>query len=408
MPQLAQLVREKYPGVYDDLDDAALEQAVRSKYPGVYDDLAEPKAEHPHARLARVVGENLPAVGGAIGGMLGAVGGPVVAAGTAGLGGAAGRLAQRAVAGDVNDVGEMATDAAVEGGKQGAIESVGGGLGRGVNFLGKRLYRGLAKPSKALREQYPDAIDTLVDEGATLTHRGLGKVEGALGKSAQKADAMIDAAAPTATLIKPKEIVSQFGGTVKELRKRADIGQPSELGRVGERGRRIVATGRNGGIDLKRAQELKRTAQNAANAGYRQAERGTVKEVGADTLLDKDVARGLRGAIERRVPGIDVVNRRTQSLGGAKDVVDDALQREGNNLAFGGAKEGLAALGAMGGYAASGGDADRAVQLGVLTRLLATPSTGSMAAIGMNRLGRSPIIQNAIRSLLMATHESEP
>jgi hypothetical protein len=36
---LAFKVRQKYPGAYDDLDDAALEAAVTAKHPGVYDDL---------------------------------------------------------------------------------------------------------------------------------------------------------------------------------------------------------------------------------------------------------------------------------------------------------------------------------------------------------------------------------
>lgn len=66
--QLAQKVRAKYPGAYDDLSDEQLEQAVTAKYPGVYDDLIEPpKAQtqtsppidHPHARTARVVGDVL-------------------------------------------------------------------------------------------------------------------------------------------------------------------------------------------------------------------------------------------------------------------------------------------------------------------------------------------------------------
>lgn len=42
MPQgqtLAQMVRTKYPGAYDDLSDQQLEQQVRAKFPGVYDDL---------------------------------------------------------------------------------------------------------------------------------------------------------------------------------------------------------------------------------------------------------------------------------------------------------------------------------------------------------------------------------
>lgn len=36
---LAQRVRAKYPGVYDDLSDSDLESKVKAKYPGVYDDL---------------------------------------------------------------------------------------------------------------------------------------------------------------------------------------------------------------------------------------------------------------------------------------------------------------------------------------------------------------------------------
>ena len=36
---LAQMVRAKYPGAYDDLSDQALEQQVKAKFPGVYDDI---------------------------------------------------------------------------------------------------------------------------------------------------------------------------------------------------------------------------------------------------------------------------------------------------------------------------------------------------------------------------------
>lgn len=40
MPQtLAQMVRAKFPGAYDDMNDAALESSVRAKFPGAYDDI---------------------------------------------------------------------------------------------------------------------------------------------------------------------------------------------------------------------------------------------------------------------------------------------------------------------------------------------------------------------------------
>lgn len=64
---LAQMVRAKHPGAYDDLTDEQLEKAITAKYPGTYDDLMQPPQpeaqaaapEHPHARTARAVGNAL-------------------------------------------------------------------------------------------------------------------------------------------------------------------------------------------------------------------------------------------------------------------------------------------------------------------------------------------------------------
>ena len=44
---LAARVRAKYPGAYDDLDDATLERQVRAKFPGVYDDIPSTAATPP-------------------------------------------------------------------------------------------------------------------------------------------------------------------------------------------------------------------------------------------------------------------------------------------------------------------------------------------------------------------------
>jgi hypothetical protein len=147
---------------------------------------------------------------------------------------------------------------------------------------------------------------------------------------------------------------------------------------------------------------LKRTAQDSAQAAYKMRDRGATKQLGADDLLDEATARGLRKGIENRAPVADV-NKVTQSRIGVDRMVSDSVGREGNNLAIGGAKEGLAVLGGIGGYLGTG-DTDSAVKLGLLTRLLATPSTGSMVAIGANEVGRSQLIQNALRAL-MASHE---
>lgn len=55
MPQtLAQLVRAKYPGAYDDLSDQQLESSVRAKYPRIYDDIptTQTKTEKPKDRTS--------------------------------------------------------------------------------------------------------------------------------------------------------------------------------------------------------------------------------------------------------------------------------------------------------------------------------------------------------------------
>lgn len=49
MGQLAQKVKEKYPGVYDGKTDAEIESAITKKYPGKYDNLAE--AKKPDSKL---------------------------------------------------------------------------------------------------------------------------------------------------------------------------------------------------------------------------------------------------------------------------------------------------------------------------------------------------------------------
>jgi hypothetical protein len=147
---------------------------------------------------------------------------------------------------------------------------------------------------------------------------------------------------------------------------------------------------------------LKKTAQESANAGYRQAERGTVKEVSADTMLDKDVARGLRKAIEKRIPDIAPVNKRTQQLGGAKDALEDAMSREGNTLAFNGLRD----VGAIGGGAmlgAASGSAGLGAGAGLLMKLLSTPAMGSRAAILANDAARLGVPEGLLRAL-MASH----
>lgn len=60
-PTLAQRIKAKYPGQYDDLPDAELEAKVIAKYPGVYDDVPRTQGgDRPGMNFATVNGQRVP------------------------------------------------------------------------------------------------------------------------------------------------------------------------------------------------------------------------------------------------------------------------------------------------------------------------------------------------------------
>lgn len=348
--------------------------------------------------------DQLPTTFGAVGA---AAGGPAGAA----VGGAGGALVRDLIRANQSDprtprtalaaAGNVGGSAALQGALTGAGNVVSGQLAK----RGHRLYQGLLKPSKGSRAEFPDAVETLLRERATISQAGADKIGRRLVQSSDEAKALI-AGATDAPPVTGREIVSEYAPVVGELRKRAAIGQPSQLSEVGARGRRVMQQSKQG-IPLARAQELKQTAQTASSGAYRQLERGGAKELSAESLLDKATAGGLRKAIETRVPAIKGVNQRTQSLMGAERALEDALAREGNTLPFGMRDVmgllGGGALGAVGGPVGASSGAATGL---ALMRLLAQPRPGSATAIGMHELSKMPLDQ-AIRMLLAAYSQSE-
>jgi hypothetical protein len=278
-------------------------------------------------------------------------------------------------------------------------------LGVGQKFA-RRLISGLLKPNKALKEGFggsQELAGTLLENRAPITQRGLTKITDRLTGSRNTAMDMVRAAEQQGTQgVVPKDVISEFAPVVQELRKRIDIGQTGNMAQVGARGKAILRTaGRGGGdIPLTRAQALKETAQDASSGAYRAMERGGQKQLSADDLLDTAVARGLRQGIERKVPGVGPQNKITQGLIGGRNALEDALERESNNLGIGGAKDALAMM--AGGGAIAAGAGPMAAPLAITTRLLATPSTGSMAAIALNEASKSGVLDASTRAALLA------
>ena len=302
--------------------------------------------------------------------------------------------------------GRMAEGAIGGGVASGAPMQVGQKIvGIGTN-LAERIYSGLLKPKQGLKDSFGggrEIASTLLNERAPITRGGLAKVTSRLGQSRDQAMGLVnDAHTQGMQGVVPKDVLSEFAPVIQQLRKRIDIGQPNQLPQVGARGRAILKTaGRSGGdIPLPHAQALKETAQDAASGAYRTIERGTQKQLSADDLLDASVAKGLRKGIERQVPGVGAQNARSQSLIGGKNALEDAIERESNNLGVGGAKDALAMMAGGGAYAAGAGPA--ALPLAVGTRLMTTPSTGSMGAILLNEASKKGVLDGATRAALLA------
>lgn len=385
--------------------------------------LAEFRApsEHPHARVARLLEENLPSVGGAIGGALGAVGGPVVAAGTAALGGAAGRLGQRVVEG-IRSVtqprnlsslvsGEQAappsaaalvTDAAKSGALEGGLQLAGGVAGKGLAAGGRRLYSGLLKAKDATVQSFPTVVQDLIADARPITQGARRKVVEGMRRIGGEKGRVLAAADAEGKTVSRETLRSGLDDILQDVIAKSE--QPgADMKSLAKIEREFIPDEPT--VSVSRADAIKSSLQNKAQRGYRQQAMGTRV---SDTPMRarQAIAAKAQQAVEEAAP-VAELNKQYARHKGESIALRDALKREGNNNLIGGAKDLWALAGAGAGYAASGGDTERATQLGLIARLLATPSTGSRAAILADRIGNSQAIQTALRGLLAVSHGDE-
>lgn len=242
---LAQRIRAKYPGAYDDLNDQQLESSIKAKYPGVYDDIpttAAPSSLMDPSRrpvsaedfidkgqraegatfaeklgnAAKMIGGALPTVGGMVGGAVGGVPG-------AAIGGAAGEgyrdILQNVteLPGAVRDVarGVMenpaetlrgfgrgavggGADAAMEAGGQAAGQVMGAGLAKGAGAMSKWLMnRATSRVSAKLMQDFPGLNETLIDNALTVSKGGYTRAHTLLMEAKGKANAALKLADET-------------------------------------------------------------------------------------------------------------------------------------------------------------------------------------------------------------------
>jgi len=181
---LAQLVRSKYPGVYDSLSDADLEAKVKAKYPGVYDQLpTTPVSLQDRLKTVQTASDknvltspNLPSL---TGGLAGAATGGLAAIPVAG---ATAMLTSAAQGGTPS---ENVTQGVMNAGAEAAAPVIGALKPFGARLMQSSLKPGVRDIWRDVKAgvSVPPVVQTLLDEGINVTHGGIAKLQGLLSSA---------------------------------------------------------------------------------------------------------------------------------------------------------------------------------------------------------------------------------
>lgn len=227
MPNLAALIRAKYPGAYDDVSDADLEKSVIAKHPEYADLAAKPQAAAAPAdnrtafgrmvdtaladnpalpaplratqALLRIAKDHPVGTGATLGGAL-ATGGTsllpqlgLAALGAAG-GAGYGMLAKGAMSGDVGtssgNAKEMAQDAAVAA----AGEGIGQAAAGGVKAVAKGAYRYALAPEQRVLAKYGDVAAEGLGRRVPVNPDGIAAVQAQKTAAQAAKDTALEAA----------------------------------------------------------------------------------------------------------------------------------------------------------------------------------------------------------------------
>lgn len=354
---LAQLVRAKYPGAYDSLTDPQLEAAVKAKYPGVYDHVpttpvtAPPTSASPTV-MQRVVGAAAtaaPAVGGGVGALAGAATGPVGRMAASAVGGAAGQgygdliahakelpgaaadvvrnlVTQPAatVRGFEQGAGEGADAAAKQALTQAGAQGIGEAALAGAKGAAPWLMQSALKPGVAVLKEYrttaPAVVQTLLDNGVSVTEAGVAKLQRLLGATN---DAIRDAVQSASGTIQKNSVIARVLPTAAKLAQQ--VNPTADLQAVGdtvsEFANHPVFKGPT--LSVPEAQAMKVGTYQQIGKKY-----GQVSSAAIET--QKALARGLKEDIAAEVPGLAGLNATDSELMAALDATGRRVALSGN------------------------------------------------------------------------------
>lgn len=284
----------------------------------------------------------LPMAGGAAGGLIGGAGGTVIGMGVGGVPGAVGGAALGGVAGEGarqaiqtwrgKETPRTPTQALTDVGHQGALqvlyELAGQGTGKVVGAGLKRaapwLMQKALKPTQAMLKEYrttaPQLVQTLLDEGVTVTQSGLAKLQRLFGETN---DRIASAVAGSQAEI-PKAAVASYVPEVaakhlSQVNPTADL--EAIKAAVDEFMQHPLHTGET--LSVPAAQRLKQGTYQQIGKKY-----GEVSSAGIET--QKALARGLKDQVAANVPAVSALNQRDTRLMAAMDAVGRRVAQTGN------------------------------------------------------------------------------
>lgn len=279
----------------------------------------------------------MPMVGGAAGGIVGGIGGTVAGLGVggapgammgAGLGGALGESVRQLVQrGRGKRAPETPAEAALEIGKEGALNAAfeGGGqaVGAGMKAAAPWLMAKAVKPSYALLQEYkttaPALAKTLLDHGVNVTEGGLSKLQGLLRSTNDEIRTLIN------------------NSPVKVMKD--DV-----LRRVDELAARTMKTSANPNKALAKATQVADEfvqhpyykGQSIPVAAAQDLKVGAYKEIGnafgkpEKAAALKALARGLKEEVATAVPQVADLNAKEASLMAAGEAVAKRVAADTN------------------------------------------------------------------------------
>lgn len=411
MGQLAEKVRAKFPGLYDDLDDATLEKNVLAKHPE-YADLAKPESAKPPEKgwIESAVDfvKAHPTEIGAMAGGIAAVpltGGAsllpaVAAAGLGGAGGAGLGMLAGAAGGSPNlpsTAGGVIRTMGVQGATQAGAELGGRAISAGLKAGAGRLYQSVLKPTVAARREFPNLVQTGLENAVPVSKGGVDKAGELVGASKAAADQLVaDAAAqPGAAVIDPKQAVSGITSAVKGV-KDLPVARP-QMKAIGDYGRQYLAEHPRP-LSLTEAQQAVRATDRFFDPAYR----ATMDRGNAITSGHTAAALGINGEtrnmLRTAVPGLKAQNANTSALAGLKEAIERRAGEQGNRSAIGMQHLINAGIGAGAGEL---GGREKGIGTFLAMEALTNPAAASQVAFGAAQASRVPT-QQAIRAALLA------